>query len=135
MLNDENDFNGEEFFADNFCPLHTNTDCTVSDVLLMIQAYSLRHNLSWTATEDLANLINIVVGAEKVPPSKHLLKRKFKQSIKSKPVKHFVCRDCKLYLGTLDEIKESGILFCPNCQCKIQADTKYAKSLCNDPTA
>lgn len=128
MLNDENDFNGEEFFADNFCPLHTNTDCTVSDVLLMIQAYSLRHNLSWTATEDLANLINIVVGAEKVPPSKHLLKRKFKQSIKSKPVKHFVCRDCKLYLGTLDEIKESGILFCPNCQCKIQADTKYAKN-------
>lgn len=123
-----NDMDENNVFYNEFYPLHSSTNCTVSDAMLIIHAYSVRHDLSWTAIEDLIKLINRVIGERKIPASKYLFKQKFAKSIKCKPVKHFVCQECKLYLGTLEEIKEADSEYCPNCQCKIQTDTKYAKN-------
>lgn len=123
-----NDLGEDNFFSYEFFPLHPATSCSVSDAMLMIHAYSVRHDLSWTAIEDLIRLLNRVIGENKIPSSKFLFKRKFSKSIKSDPIKHFVCQECKLYLGTLEEITEADNKYCPNCQCKVQTDTKYAKN-------
>lgn len=123
-----NSESGEHFFSDKFFPLHSTTNCTVFDAMLMIHAYSIRHDLSWTAIEDLITLMNRVIGEVKIPPSKYLFKQKFTRTIKCNPVKHFVCQECNLYLGTLEEINEADKKYCPACQCKVQLDTKYAKN-------
>lgn len=129
-FDDTNDIDlGEDnFFLHEYFPLHPTTNCTVSDAMLMIHAYSVRHDLSWTAIEDLIRLMNRVIGENKIPISKFLFKQKFTKSIKSNPVKHFVCQECNLYLGTLEEINEADSKYCPTCQRKVETDTKYAKN-------
>lgn len=129
--------NDEEFFNDtnNSIPqdfadmttLHSDTHCTLHDAFLMIYAYSIRHDLSWTATEDLIRLINKIIGQEKVPASKHIFEKKFSSKAGS-TVTHFYCHECGLYLGTHDEIKDTTYQCCQNCQTKIQTDTKYKKN-------
>lgn len=132
--NDDADFSESGSINDNyatlddFCTLHPNTNCTVFDALLMIHAYSIRHDLSWTAKEDLIRLVNRTIGEDKLPPSKHILKQKFKKLNTCNPVKHFVCHSCNLYLGTLHEIEESNKQFCLSCGSKVQTDTKYKKN-------
>lgn len=106
--------------------LHPNTNCTVHDAFLMIYIYSIRHGLTWEAIEDLARLVNRVIGQEKIPPSKYIFKQKF-QKEDCKPVKHFICHECELYLGTLLDLKKSKQQYCPNCSTPIQTDTKYKK--------
>lgn len=107
--------------------LHSNTDCTVHDAFLMIYTYSIRHGLTWEAVEDLARLVNRVIGQKKIPPSKYIFKKKFHRD-DCKPVKHFLCHECELYLGTLCDLKESNLQDCPNCLTPIQTDTKYKKN-------
>lgn len=139
---EENDFNDcfnndPEFFEEtnNFTPqdtadfgyLHPHTDCTLYDAYLMIFVYSQRHGLTWEATEDLARLMNRMIGEEKIRPSKHIFKQKFMPN-NCKPVKHFVCDECNLYLGTLLELNDSKINHCPNCRAQIQLNTKYKKN-------
>lgn len=124
----DSDLDDDNFCFEEYCHLHSNTKCTVSDAMLMIHAYSVRHDLSWTAIDDLIRLVNRVVGEKKIPQSKYLFKQKFVKSIKCNPVKHFVCHQCNLYLGTLEQIKSEGNEYCTICQCKIQTDTKYAKN-------
>lgn len=106
--------------------LHSNTDCTVYDAFLMIYTYSIRHGLSWEATEDLARLVNRVIGEEKIPPSKYIFKQKF-QRAESKPIKHFVCHKCELYLGTISDLKASKQQHCPNCSTVIETDPNIRK--------
>lgn len=107
--------------------LHPQTDCTLYDAFLMIFAYSKRHGLTWEATEDLARLMNRIIGEEKIPPSKHILKQKF-QPNNCTPVKHFICDKCNLYLGTLPELNDSKTSHCPNCKAQIELNTKYKKN-------
>lgn len=107
--------------------LHPNTNCTVYDAILMIYTYSTRHGLTWEAIEDLARLMNRVIGEKKIPPSKYIFKKKFQRD-ECKPVKHFLCHKCELYLGTFSHLKESKQQRCPNCSTPIQTDTKYKKN-------
>lgn len=107
--------------------LHPNTNCTVYDTFLMIYTYSIRHGLTWEAVEDLARLVNRVIGQEKIPPSKYIFKQKFQRD-ECKPVKHFLCHDCELHLGTSSDLKELDQQNCPNCSTPIQTDTKYKKN-------
>lgn len=135
--NDEVFNDATEFFEESnyFIPqnradlstLHPHTNCTLYDAFLMIFAYSKRHKLTWEATEDLARLMNRIIGEEKIPPSKHIFKKKF-QSYNCTPVKHFTCNECNLYLGTLSELKDSQINYCPNCSAIIELNTKYKKN-------
>lgn len=111
----------------DLCKLHPHTDCTRYDAFLMIFVYSKRHGLTWEATEDLARLINRIIGEEKIPPSKKAFKQKFRP-MNCTPVKHFLCDACDLYLGTLSEIENSQSRYCPNCSAQIQLDTKYKKN-------
>lgn len=106
--------------------LHPNTNCTVHDAFLMIYIFSTRHGLTWEAVEDLARLVNHVIGQEKIAPSKYVFKQKFQKN-ECRPVKHFVCHKCELYLGTLSDLKESQQQRCSNCSAPIQIDTKYKK--------
>lgn len=134
--NDEN-FNDAEFFEESnyfipqntadLCKLHPHTDCTLYDAFLMIFVYSKRHGLTWEATEDLARLMNRIIGQEKIPPSKYIFKKKF-QPNNCTPVKHFICNECNLYLGTLSELNDSKINHCPNCTAQIELNTKYKKN-------
>lgn len=112
----------------DLCTLHPNTDCTVYDTFLMIYSYSVRHGLTWEAVEDLARLVNRIIGENKIAPSKYVFKKKF-QTDECKPVKHFLCHECELYLGTLQELKDSKRQHCPNCKTAIQTDTKYKKKI------
>lgn len=110
----------------DFCLLHPNTDCAVSDAFLMVYAYFIRHTLNWTGLEDLIRLINCIVGDEKLPPSKHIFKRKFKRIVKCVPVVHFTCHNCGLYLGKLQDINSANRY--SNCSTEIEKDTKFKKN-------
>lgn len=112
----------------DFCCLHPNTNCTVYDASLMIHTFSIRHDLSWTAIENLIKMVNIFIGEDKLPTSIHLFKQKFKKSIQCVPVKHFICHNCGLYLGTLPDIKEQETNACINCGSEIVTDTKFKRN-------
>lgn len=114
-----------ENIADS-CLLHPNTDCTVSDAFVMVYAYFIRHSLTWTGVEDLIRLINCIVGDKKLPPSKHIFKKKFKRIVKCVPVVHTTCHNCGLYLGKLQDIKSAKR--CSNCNTEIEKDIKYKKN-------
>lgn len=94
----------------------------------MVYAYYARHDLNWTAMEDLIVLLNKVIGSVELKPSKYMFKKKFQPTTDCKPVKHFICHNCDLYLGDTDRIKSSNIEVCPNCHIKIETDTKYKKN-------
>lgn len=125
--NDDDDDKMDQNIED-FRILHPNTNCTVYDALLMIHTYSIRHDLSWTAIEDLIKLTNQFIGEDKLPTSIHLFKQKFKKSIECVPIKHFVCHKCGLYAGTLQDIKERETHFCTNCESEIETDTKFKRN-------
>lgn len=136
-LEDFNEYNSEEpepsFAFQDINPedmriLHPNTQCTVADLHAMIYAFSIRHNLSWTTTEDLVRLLNRVIGKKELSTSKHVFKEKIRKFSKCETVKHFVCHKCEYYLGTLDSIKDSNIHFCPICREEVQLNTKYKKN-------
>lgn len=124
---DETNFFEETDFSDNI-PLHPSTSCTVHDALLMIYAYSVRHGLTWEATEDLAQLINKTNGNKKLTPSKYTFKKKIRKGINCEPTVHFVCHVCDLYLGKSVEVKNTDNGACPNCNSVIQTDIKYKKN-------
>lgn len=135
-FNDDSQDTGEFFEERNryahqntadLCTLHPHTDCTIYDAYLMIFIFSKRHSMTWEATEDLARLMNRIIGAEKIRPSKHLFKQKFMPDDCS-AVKHFVCHECDLYLGTLSQLNSSKMNNCPNCKVEIQLNTKYKKN-------
>ena len=43
-------------------------------------------------------------------------------------VKHFVCHNCDLYLGTIETINTMNIKSCSVCHTEIHTDTKYKKN-------
>lgn len=74
----DNDENENDFCVNYFLKIHENLECTVMDVLSMIYAHSVRHNLNWTAVEDLIHLVNAVIGKDSLPSSKYMFKKMFK---------------------------------------------------------
>lgn len=107
--------------------LHPYTDCTAHDAYLMVYTYAIRHDLTWTATEDILRLMNRVIGRKELKTSKYIIKKKFRQNSDCKPVNHFFCHQCGLYFGVSEQIKTSNLELCPSCNTNIEMDTKYKK--------
>lgn len=136
----QNDINVEEILeqTENFAQhsvnmedmrvLHPNTSCTVLDVHCMIYAFLIRHNITWTAAADLIPLINHIIGKNLLEPSVHMLKKKIRQISNYNVIKHFVCHNCDLYLGTIEHLKRLNMKYCPNCRTETQTNTKYKKN-------
>lgn len=126
-IESDNEEGDRDTSVDGFRKLHGDTECTVTDAMLMIYAFSVRHSLTWVATEDLTRLVNKVIGSNVLSPSKYHFKKKFKSS-KNQFVTHIICHFCNQYLGDLSDIVESNVQFCSNCHTEIQIDTKYKKN-------
>lgn len=65
--------------ADEHRPVHEFLQCSIEDALNMLCMFSVRHNLSWIAMEDLASLINMILGTDSIPTSKYLFKKRFEK--------------------------------------------------------
>lgn len=113
-----------ELRIDCFQTIHENLECTKFDALCMIYAYSVRHNLNWTATEDLTRLINAIIGTESLVPSKYMYKQVFESKL-VRPTVHFFCQMCNKYFGVKNQ---SEHLLCHSCHSEICTDTKYKKN-------
>ena len=94
-------------------------------VVVMILAFYLRHNLTWTALEHLLQLINsISPGA--APTTKYLFSKQLHTS--QKPKYHYYCRSCSLYFGKKDEMiqKYGGSdIKCENCEYEFSLKKKH----------
>lgn len=123
-----------EFFAqyeintEDMRNLHPNTNCTVLDVHCMIYAFFIRHNITWTAVQDLLLLINRIIGKNELQTSVQTFKKKISNILNCDVIKHFFCHNCDLYLGTTETLNEMNVKFCPSCRTEIQTDTKYKKN-------
>lgn len=114
--------------AEDMCNLHPNTNCTVLDVYCMIYAFFIRHNITWTAVEDLLLLCNNIIGNNILQSSVHTFKKKIRKILNCDVIKHFICHNCELYLGTIEMLNKQNIKFCPSCRTEIQTNTKYKKN-------
>lgn len=110
--------------------LHSDTNCTVKDVMLIINAFSVRHDLTYVAIEDLIKLVNEVIGKNLLSPSKYNFKKSSKIDInpECQTVTHIICHLCDQYLEKTSEIEQEKITHCSNCQTEIQINTKYKKN-------
>lgn len=122
----EEDVNDENFFDtmnDTF--VHPNLNCKTADAVIMILEYFLRNRLTWVALEGMLKLFHSILGDEsQLPKTKYLFKKVFGDN--DQAIFHFYCKNCGLYLDTLDNLKkqcvenESGEsnISCTNCQHK-----------------
>lgn len=117
-----------EYDIDEFRTIHPNLSCSVKEAVAMIHAFSIRHNLNWEATEDVAHMINTMIGTDKIPSSKYMFKKAFDQRAKTDPTTHFLCSFCGKYLGTEKYLRRADETVCQNCQTEICLDTKYKKN-------
>lgn len=108
--------------------IHENLTCTVRDALSLIYAYSSRHNLNWTAIEDLIRLVNTIIDNNTLVPSKYMFRKMFEEKNKIKSEVHFWCHKCEKYLGTKNDIQTSNANECQNCDTDICTDVKYKKN-------
>lgn len=121
-------FETNDFDINDLQPLENNLNCTKADVMLIIYAFSIRHNLNWNGVEDLVHLVNTVLGDKVLPASKYFFKKKFGQKYDIERTTHFICHFCEKYLATEKKIKTENVQKCPNCETKICMDTKYKKN-------
>lgn len=127
--NDYDDlFESNEFNIDEFEPLKSGLNCTKADAMLIIYAFSMRHNLNWRRIEDLVHLVNTLLGVVALPASKYFFKKKFGEKDVIKRTTHFICHFCATYLGTEEKLKSENVQICPNCENEICMDTKYKKN-------
>lgn len=134
----ENSNHSEEEFENNqdrindsiedMLTLHPNTECTVADALCMITAFVIRHNLPWIAVEDLLQYTNHIIGRKELTTCKHTFKKKVQKMGNMDMVKHFICHECGLYLGSADDINKTKRRLCSNCNVQIEMDTKFKKN-------
>lgn len=61
---------------DDFQKIHENLKCTVTDAMLIIYIYVIRHNLNWNAKEDLVHLVNTILKNDVLSPTKYAFKKK-----------------------------------------------------------
>lgn len=124
-LNENNaDYSFVDF--DSIRKIHDSIQCSVKDAMSIIYAYSVRYSLTWEAVEDLVRLINSILGTNNLIPSKYLFKKMFQKKDNTTPVYHFWCRNCKKYLGTKEELRNTNM--CENCNTEICKDVKYKKN-------
>jgi hypothetical protein len=111
----DSDFNAEtnDLFNDQR-KVHSNSNTTISEALLMVLAYFLRHNLTWQALEHLLLLINSILGSSVLPKSKYLFKKVFPPKLK--PTINFFCKNCNLILDQ-DNLRKLKTETCPTIGC------------------
>lgn len=117
-------------------------DCYVGDnvdetVVLIILEFYLRHNLTWTALDDLLSLINRIqkMGKAVVPRSKYLFQKILPKT--EAPIYHYYCKKCTSYVGEEKQlIKElhaanklsakvkTKLVKCGNCQYEFNLKSK-----------
>lgn len=114
-----------EICVDYFRKIHNSLECTVADAYSMIYAYSVRHNLNWTAVEDLIHLVNSIIGKDSLHPSKYMFRKMFKPKEKFTSNVHFWCQVCEKYFGVKQDTVDP---VCLNCSNVIVTDTKYHKN-------
>lgn len=107
-------------------PVHEFLDCTIKDAMLLIYSFQTRHNISWTALEDLALLINTILGNESLPTSKYLFKKLF--DLPPADI-HLYCTECKKYFGKKENFVGIEEVFCNICNCMRSTKTKYKKKI------
>lgn len=118
------DFDGE--FQNNYNQLvHEFLNCTVNDVMLLIYSYYSRHNLTWTALEDLTQLVNTILGNKSLPTTKYAFKKKFELP---PATIHLYCVDCQKYFGKKESFDGIDEIFCDNCNKMRSTITKYNKN-------
>lgn len=112
--------------SDNYDePVHEFLDCTVNDVMSMMYSFFLRHNLTWAALEDLAQMVNTILGNTSVPATKYLFKKMFELQ---KVNIHLYCTDCQKYFGKKEDLAGVDQVRCSNCFKVGTTQTKYNKN-------
>lgn len=113
---------------DDFQRIHPSLNSTVNDAMLIIYAFSIRHNLNWNAVEDLVRVVNSIVGTNVLSSTKYAFKKNFGNKEGIKRTVHFYCNFCGMYSGTQDNLKATNDKLCRNCQNEICIDIKYKKN-------
>lgn len=108
IWNKENEF---ESFFQNSHKIHPNLNTTISEVLIMLNMFYVRHNLTLVGLTDLAIMINSIIGAKILPESKYIIKKTFSKALQLKT--HFYCANCNYVID--DNLSE----FCHNCKLDI----------------
>lgn len=130
MSEDEPDgveFCDTEFNAEENQTVHEFLQCSVKDALHILYVFCVRHNLNWTAMEDLAALVNTILNNNALPTSKYLFKKRFAYNNEMAQSIHLKCEHCKFYLGKKEFFGDSEIV-CPNCMCRTSSSIKYKKN-------
>lgn len=116
----------EDYESDNNNgPVHEYLNCTVNDAMLLIYSFYSRHNLTWAALEDLAHLVNTILGNESLPTTKYSFKKMFELP---PATIHLYCTDCQKYFGKKDSFVGSDQVFCDYCNKMRSTQTKYNKN-------
>lgn len=110
----------------SFKSVHPLLSCSVKEAMQMIYTFSVRHSLSWTATEDVAQLVNSILGNSAIPSSKYLFRKMFCK--KNSPAIHFQCTYCRNYLGQKSTFGTAKEVKCDNCGQMSNVETKYRKN-------
>lgn len=114
-----------QFHIKDYLPINENVECSVIDVLLMIEALRIRHNLNWTTVADINLLINSILKIQTLPTTTHSYKKKFLSKNYIKQTFHFCCEKCGVYVGTKQELQQSDSRTCTNCFSELTTQTKY----------
>lgn len=70
---------------------------TIFEVMFLIFHFSMRHNLSKVAVQDLVKLVNCILGTESLPHTKYMFSQTFSSDI---PFEfHLYCNKCSLSIN------------------------------------
>ncbi|KAL1467495.1 hypothetical protein MTO96_042135, partial [Rhipicephalus appendiculatus] len=84
---------------DEFCRLFSderlpNSDLNVREAMIILMAYSTSAGLNWTNMEKLVGVINLFLGKQILPTSKHLLRKTWKLWLAGTVKRHYYCNEC-----------------------------------------
>lgn len=119
---DTNTYEDDDFFntiTDEL--IHPNLSCKVSDAMLMILSFFLRHRLTWVALEDMLTLFDALIGTQsRLPKTKYFFQKVFRVDKDETAIFHFYCKNCQLYIDNYENLdnlrKIEEEVTCPNCK-------------------
>lgn len=101
--------------------LHPNLNCKVSDAMLMILSFFLRHRLTWVALEDMLTLFDTLIGTNsRLPKTKYFFQKVFRVHKDESAIFHFYCKSRQLYIDNYENLshkttKSEEQVSCSNC--------------------
>lgn len=125
----ENDrFEESEIEIDENRTVHESLETTVREATYMMYAFCTRHNLDWTAMENLGVLMNTVLGNSSLPTSKYFFKNRFARKNNISPAFQMNCSQCNAFLGNKEMFEGEKETICTNCNKTTSLETKYKKN-------